>query len=289
MKYKHLYICFLFLSYCIAAQSQAPTITFIPGEDYSDFFKPDPKIMLDKAQMRVLYKLEILHDTINQNAKKTNNVMMLQIGSTNNKYCDYNGYKGDSILENADLSKRNTNDIMNEYIAVVFKSLSERIYWNYPNGKITVTDRIAGSPHVYEEDIPKIKWELETGTKTILDYQCLKATCYLFGRHYTAWYTLQIPIGKGPWKFSGLPGLILEIEDDQNQISWTCIALENKNDDIYFIEKDYIKIAKSDFLKSFADAKKNPGAILKSSGMITGDLPENAKRKRHYNPIEIEK
>ena len=42
-------------------------------------------------------------------------------------------------------------------------------------------------------------------------------SCYQFrGRKWTAWFTQNIPIPEGPYKFSGLPGLIVEIYDSQN-------------------------------------------------------------------------
>lgn len=48
---------------------------------------------------------------------------------------------------------------------------------------------------------------------SILDYKCIKATTRFRGRDYTAWVTKELPINDGPWKFYGLPGLILQIED----------------------------------------------------------------------------
>lgn len=246
---------------------------------------------LDTAKMRVLYRLEILHDTINPNAVKSNNVMMLQIGKNGiDKYMDLYKNKGDSASKALGLSgkAKSLNDLFQESIKYSKGSLREQLFWNYPNGKLKFREYIFGGYYLYEEDIPKINWKLEQGVKTILDYPCQKATCSLFGRNYTVWYTMQVPIAKGPWKFSGLPGLILQVEDNQNQISWTCIGIENLKwiDLIEYDEEDFFKTSKADFLESFTDYKRNPGAIIHSSGMISGDLPEHAKKKRHYNPIE---
>lgn len=67
-----------------------------------------------------------------------------------------------------------------------------------------------------------VKWNLTTETKTISGYKCYKAT-YTYiqkwkGREFpwevVAWYTPEIPLQYGPIRYSGLPGLILELSED---------------------------------------------------------------------------
>lgn len=70
------------------------------------------------------------------------------------------------------------------------------------------------------EDIPKLKWQLVNETKKVNNYVCKKATTQFRGRTYTAWYTEQIPVSKGPWKFGGLPGLILSVEDAEGKFGY---------------------------------------------------------------------
>ena len=43
-----------------------------------------------------------------------------------------------------------------------------------------------------------------------------------------AWYTLDIPVSNGPGNYWGLPGLILEISDDNTQILCTKIVMNPK-------------------------------------------------------------
>lgn len=58
-------------------------------------------------------------------------------------------------------------------------------------------------------------WELKDGQKEILGYQCKRATVLFRGREFEAWYTTAIPVQNGPYKFHGLPGLILEVKTTQ--------------------------------------------------------------------------
>ena len=67
-----------------------------------------------------------------------------------------------------------------------------------------------------------IKWELTTETKKISGYKCYKAT-YTYiqkwnGKEFPwkviAWYSPEIPLRYGPIRYSGLPGLIMELSED---------------------------------------------------------------------------
>lgn len=58
-------------------------------------------------------------------------------------------------------------------------------------------------------------WQLEEEVKMIGSFTCQKATTSFRGRNYTAWFTTNIPVPFGPWKFHGLSGLILEIYDSK--------------------------------------------------------------------------
>lgn len=113
------------------------------------------------------------------------------------------------------------------------------------------------------EKPPVIKWELSNETKTINDYKCYKALCEFRGRKYTAWYTLEIPTFFGPFKFHGLPGLILEIFDDTKEVSFIAKKITNtqtKIPKLVNVKKDAKFITKEkykkDVKKFFSDLEK---------------------------------
>ncbi|MCF2873635.1 MULTISPECIES: GLPGLI family protein [unclassified Tenacibaculum] len=67
-----------------------------------------------------------------------------------------------------------------------------------------------------------INWKLTEETKEIKGYKCFKAT-YTYiqkwrGREFPweiiAWYSPEIPVKLGPIRYGGLPGLILELSED---------------------------------------------------------------------------
>jgi GLPGLI family protein len=57
--------------------------------------------------------------------------------------------------------------------------------------------------------------------KKILGYDCIKATANFRGSEVTAYFTKELPYSAGPFKFFGLPGVILDIrEDNKNFNIW---------------------------------------------------------------------
>lgn len=70
------------------------------------------------------------------------------------------------------------------------------------------------------ENLPKMKWIFLKGDKRFNNMNCKKAQTTFRGRTYIAWYTLEIPVAIGPWKFNGLPGLILSVEDSEKVYKW---------------------------------------------------------------------
>ncbi|MBR1788054.1 MAG: GLPGLI family protein [Bacteroidaceae bacterium] len=78
----------------------------------------------------------------------------------------------------------------------------------------------------YTEPMPKQQWMLKDEQQTIHGYRCQRATCHWRGRDYEAWFTTEVPIQRGPWKFGGLPGLIVKISDSKKEYNFELVKLE---------------------------------------------------------------
>jgi GLPGLI family protein len=79
---------------------------------------------------------------------------------------------------------------------------------------------------IEDDSLPVINWKLLDKTKKIGNYVCNSAEADVRGRHYTVWYTKEIPISNGPWKLYGLPGLILEGEDKERKVIFVFESLD---------------------------------------------------------------
>ncbi len=82
----------------------------------------------------------------------------------------------------------------------------------------------------FTEPCPPQQWTLHNDTMTVLEHRCQKATCHWRGRDFVAWFAKDIPIRRGPWKFNGLPGLILKLYDTDRFYTFEAVNLKNSNE-----------------------------------------------------------
>lgn len=93
---------------------------------------------------------------------------------------------------------------------------------------MVVYDMIGTDESVYyTEPYSEMIWEIGDNTKTVLGYECIQADTDYHGRHWTVWFTPDIPIQDGPWKFHGLPGLILEARTNEGRYGYIADGLED--------------------------------------------------------------
>lgn len=280
-----LYIILSFIATCSYAQ------VAIKGVDANSLPLTLPIDTLDKAILCVHYKLSMINDT-RIKTDYQNHDLMLQIGSKISKFSDYRDYVNDSIVRAEEEQGINRNVIMQGMMSRSRKIYTECVFKNMPVGKYTVTDKILISPYSYEESVPQMDWLLTANAdSTILGYKCGKATCNFRGRNYTAWYAFDIAVDNGPWKFHGLPGLVLKVEDEDKEYIYECTALYRPvwYSPIYRkISRKELKTTRDKFLNAKRRAMDNPLAELKNDSRIVSiKAPEGASTKKiAYNPIE---
>ncbi len=71
-----------------------------------------------------------------------------------------------------------------------------------------------------KDSLHPMKWKFGKEKKTILGFLCKSATTTFRGRNYTAFYTENISVPDGPWKFGVLPGLILAVISEDKEYEW---------------------------------------------------------------------
>jgi len=107
-------------------------------------------------------------------------------------------------------------------------------------------------------DERQIKWQISNERLKILSYSAQKATTFFAGRHWTAWFTSEIPISEGPYKFHGLPGLILKILDETKTHSYEIVSVQKLKTNFFILNDNAYKNAKQITLKEFEKIPDNP-------------------------------
>jgi GLPGLI family protein len=212
----------------------------------------DTKKLIDTCKYAIIYTFKYVQDTV-----KKEPYYDRQILETGNRYSHYGSIWADKvdsinykILNSKKYRRPNKNgsDGINPEneagLKINEKPKYEDYYINYPNhGDLTVSLGIVMFEYKYTERIPKFDWKIQSDTMTILGYKCIKATTTFRGRSYNVWFTPLIPVRQGPWKFNGLPGLILKAADTKKYFEWTAIEIEKtRNQYIYIHELDKKRI-----------------------------------------------
>lgn len=197
-------------------------------------------------------------------------------------YQDYTVIAQDSILK-IEIEAMQKAGVMKDLSkSIKTPKISARIYKFYPSMKIQYVDKVANgftpANIGYTSDV-KFNWKILSDKQKIGEYNTQKATTEFGGRQWTAWFTTDIPFQDGPYKFWGLPGLIVKIEDDAKNYSWVLQGNKKIKD---YTEFSYIEnlmhatggkvkeLPREKFEKTFNDFKKDPFASVRP--MMTQEM-----------------
>lgn len=166
-------------------------------------------------------------------------------------------------------------------IKIIINNKNKRFnYADYNNNTLVSTESVIYDEFNVSESIPVLKWKLLDSTKTIGNFECKLATTSFRGRNYFAWYTEKYPLRFGPWKFNGLPGLIINVYDDTNRYNWIMSSVKQDsapfNDYLESLENNLDTISIKEFVK------KRYGTDLNSK--IKSKLPRDASFVIHKTP-----
>ncbi|GGW92004.1 GLPGLI family protein [Salegentibacter mishustinae] len=256
----------------------------------------------DQIKYKAIYELTYAPDSTDINELKTEDFNLF-LGNKVSIFASRGRTMSDSLKMN--LQGRDIGSMDFEERAKRTKTEFESvIYKGFPEEKISYSYKILRDNLRYEEDLNQFSWEILPENKLIEGYQSQKATTTFAGRNYIAWFTSEIPISEGPYKFNGLPGLILEISDVQNHYNYKLKSFEKfKNPaSVELKVSHFIKSDKKEILESIKEYKLDPFAVVERNntpeknitfGFQPGEkeklLRENKEKlEKRNNPIELE-
>lgn len=257
--------------------------------------------MLFSQTNRFIYELKYKSDSLQPDFEIVE--MILDINPDEVKFYDYGFLEKDSL-----------NILHNNSINQHFSKTSQTVKRALNSFKNKNYKQILLSPfnyYIYETDNP-IKWKILSETNKLGSFTIQKATCEFGGRKWKAWFTKDIPFSEGPYKFRGLPGLILLLEDTNKNFVYTFSRnynlsktyktetfLENRYSlkALPLTEKQWTKINMEYYNDPFATLRNSfqPGWEIEVQGKKIKskedfkELTKNTQKeiKRNNNPVEL--
>lgn len=229
----------------------------------------------------VKYNFRYSPDSLNQSYKLTEE-MVLRTNDKGFVFMTNNAFSSDTIKDDittliteGKLSARDLilkNNEINKF----------RIYFEKDSARYYFKTQVNGLSFNFKDEVPEIKWELINETKKINEFDVKKATTNLFGRNWIAWYAEDIKVPYGPYKFNGLPGLILELNDDKNYFHYEAISVV-KDTTTYPIYEKYNEInsKRIEFETAIKAYKENPVKINMRTGDDTKRDTELLEKRKH--------
>ncbi len=276
-------------------------------------------LMISAQNNRVIYEYKYASDSTKIDSLKTE-WMYLDINKTGSEYYSKSAFESDSII-NESIKKQMASGMKSISVSRNRQGgeVSYEVEKTYPDYKISLITNIGNDTYKVSEDRP-INWKISTDKKKIGEFQTQKATTHFAGRNWIAWFTTDVPIQDGPYKFSGLPGLIVEIADEKNshkielkglkKITETAQEEANtQGKDIPFLKKKPIDVNRAKYLKIVAQYENDPvqgmrevlgrpnskvmininGKEISDPKDILRELEKNAREemKKNNNKIEL--
>ena len=227
---------------------------------------------------------------------------ILQIGRDCSCFMDYTAFQSDSVnatpqASDEDIKKYQMQEMKNSLF------FDQTVLQNHPQGEMSVYSVIPPDYYMYKEKLCPIQWSLSNETDTVCGYVCQKATGEYGGRKWVVWYAPEIPTTYGPWKFCGLPGLVMRAYDTENIHRFEAITFRKGTlpiavpdiPHIVTVERDKFVKSKNKYeedpmknipLESISDMTVQKNEDGKSSILING--VQLRIRPNGYTPLELE-
>ncbi|MGC8751197.1 GLPGLI family protein [Hydrotalea sp.] len=244
----------------------------------------------DKAVYQASFEITFQTDSTNPTSLVHEQAILL-IGKQLTKFESANKMLRDSLLYNDNTQPNKTITQLQLGKIPKTKFLFEIYQYNH---QVIYRDQIMTERFQYTET-PDFNWQLGSNDTTIAGYRCQSATCNYGGRNYTAWFTDEIPIPTGPYKFFGLPGFIVAVEDSAHQVQFILTGFKKLADN-YIItpsQQNYTQVTKSVFLETLKKYKANPSMAMNNTlAALKINIDESAKNtaseklKKENNLIE---
>lgn len=222
------------------------------------------------STQRLVYDFTFQTDSTDSSTK-TKNQYALDIFDDHSKFVSYTKLKRDVYIDSMTKAIDAMGGIQNvKSLNINFSNMGSGAQYEifkFPGGKMKFIQKFGRELYAYEEDMNSFNWNITDHTEKYGTYNCQLAKLNYGGRNWNALFTTEVQINNGPYKFYGLPGLIVKMWDDKNQCLFELAEIKAVTDAKQGIPTASI-VKKSEYKKVEENAKTQTRAI--ASGMTAG-------------------
>lgn len=171
-------------------------------------------MLMAQQSTRFVYQVTTTPDSTNTDSRKSELAYLDTNGKQSYFYAE-NTLKRDSVMERM----RATKSFDRSQMENLRSNLQFSIEKDLGKQSLLYKSRIGRDQYSYNET-PAFPWKILPETVKIGEYNTQKAEVVYGGRTWYAWFTQEIPLQDGPYKFSGLPGLIVKVQDAKGDYSF---------------------------------------------------------------------
>ena len=210
---------------------------------------------------RFVYQVTMKSDSMDK-ANATIETARLDISPEKSLFYGEGRIKRDSVMqrmrETRNFDRNAMQNLRSSIDYIVEKDLVKNITY--------FKTRLGRDQYTYEED-RKMDWKILPETVKIGEYEAQKAETTFAGRKWYAWFTQDIPFQDGPYKFKGLPGLIIKVEDAKGDYSFDLQQSKKITEFPNFDNRggNPIKVKRADFEKQEKLYRKDPVSFVTNS------------------------
>lgn len=261
-------------------------------------------IFVQAQTNRFFYEYKFIPDINNKDDVKKE-MMQLDISPKGSSYYSYDKFVSDSTIvaaveKQAKSGSGNININRHEKQGQV----NYKVIKDYPDFRTYLSTKISTDQYKVKED-QKPVWKILPDKQKIGEYMAQKATTSYGGRDWIAWFTAEIPFQDGPYKFYGLPGLIVKIEDTTGSHIMTLVGnkkIQNPSSDAEFklpagmvmlgVGGKEIEVTKDQFRKAWKAYVNDPSKNMRQMMAGNGDMKmtfkfKDASGKEMSDPNEV--
>ncbi|MDR6515268.1 GLPGLI family protein [Chryseobacterium camelliae] len=240
---------------------------------------------------RFFYEYKFIPDVNNKDDVKKE-MMQLDITPKGSSYYSYDKFISDSTIvaaveKQAKSGSGNISINRNEKQGQV----NYKVVKDYPDFRTYLSTKISTDQYKVKED-QKPVWKILPDKQKIGEYMAQKATTSYGGRDWIAWFTAEIPFQDGPYKFYGLPGLIVKMEDTTGSHIMTLVGnkkIQNPSSDAEFklpagmvmlgVGGKEIEVTEDQFRKVWKAYVNDPSKNMRQMMAGNGDMKMTFKFK----------